>query len=401
MVKTASFYFCFFFLLISKLAFGQQVFTIKSKLVDATTSQPIPFASIYLKNTSIGTTSNTDGYFVFHIPERYKSNFGVISAIGYASITNRPNTFIENGRILLSPKINKLDEVLVTASKDKVLSAKEIVRRAYKNIENNYPDEPYILEGFLRDLQKEDSTYVEYLECAARFNYSSTQVKQEPKMEILGVRSNTIAVKHALNKIYERKNSLIDLVEDDFIRFNYGPILAKKGWKYRIEDVVAYDNRLVYKIIGIEKPFQTTTLFIDTETFAFVRMKLTRKALKNRSCRKRLSNGALQVYYNVIFEYQEYKGKMYLKYQMEEDHWQIFDGLESKNVLFTKYPKKELFINKIITKNIETYPFTRNLDINTSIENHAEVYDTSFWTTYNIPKRTIEQSKILKELKEK
>jgi len=50
-------------------------------------------------------------------------------------------------------------------------------------------------------------------------------------------------------------------------------------------------------------------------------MELTRKAIRNRSWRRRFTNGALQVYYNVVFEYQEYNGKMYLKYQKEEDHW--------------------------------------------------------------------------------
>ncbi len=384
--------------MISVVTIGQNVVTIKGQLLDNESSEPIPFASIYLKNTALGTTSNTEGYFVFHIPVKNKSEMIVISAMGYSSVEKQPSSFLNDERIRLTPQINQLNEVQLSASKNKVLSAKDIVKRAYKNIETNYPTEPYILEGFVRDLQKEDDDYVEYLECAAKFKYQGSQVKREPHIELMGVRSNSIAKKHPWNKNQERKNSLIDLVEDDFIRFDYGPILAKKGWKYEIEHVLNYDNRLVYKITGADTPFQTATLYIDAESFAFVRMELTRQAIKNRSWRRRFTNGALQVFYNVVFEYQEYQGKMYLKYQKEEDHWRIFKGLESGKILFTKYPKKELFINNIITENVAIYPFKRNLDIGASIENQAGDYDANFWSTYNIPQRTSEQSQILKEL---
>lgn len=385
--------------MISVVAIGQNLITVKGQLLDGETSEPIPFASVYLKNTALGTTSNTEGYFVFHIPIKSQSEVVVISAMGYSSIEKKPSSFLNNEEIRLTPQVNQLNEVQLSASKDKVLTAKDIVKRAYKSIEANYPSEPYILKGFVRDLQKEDEDYVEYLECAAKFKYQGSQVKREPFIELLGVRSNSITEKHPWNKNQERKNSLIDLVEDDFIRFDYGPILGKKGWKYKIESVLTYDNRLVYKINGVDTPFQTATLYIDAESFAFVRMELTRQAIKNRSWRRRFTNGALQVFYNVVFEYQEYQGKMYLKYQKEEDHWRIFKGLESNEVLFTKYPRKELFINNIITDNVDGYPFKRNLDIGASIENQEDNYHASFWATYNIPQRTAEQSQILKELK--
>ncbi len=398
MTKTIRVYFHLIFLLISVFASGQNIVTVKGRLLDNESDEPIPFASIYLKNRALGTTSNTEGYFVFHIPVEDKSKAVVISAMGYRSIEKQPSSFTDDEQIRLKPQVNQLNEVQLSASKDNILSAKDIVKRAYKNIEANYPTEPYILEGFVRDLQKEDDEYVAYLECATKFKYHGSQVKREPQIELLGVRSNSITEKHPWNKNQERKNSLVDLVEDDFIRFDYGPILAKKGWKYEIESVLTYDNRLVYKITGVDKPFQTATLYIDSESFAFVRMELTRQAIKNRSWRRRFTNGALQVYYNVVFEYQEYQGKMYLKYQREEDHWRIFKGLESRKIVFTKYPKKELFVNNIITENVSNYPFQGNLDIGASIENQAEKFDADFWATYNVPQRTIEQSQIVNEL---
>lgn len=379
----------------------QEIFAITGQLVDAETQQSIPYVSIYLKGKPIGTTSNSEGYFVFHIPTKERATLVVISAMGYTSVARKLDTFSEDEIISLFPQINQLDEVLVNGNVTKVLKAKEIVKKAYKSIAQNYPTEPYLLEGFVRDLQREDEIYVEYLECAAKFLYQGVQVKRKPAIELLGVRTNSIATKHLWNKNEERKNSLIDLVEDDFIRFDYGPILGKKGWKYKIESIETYDNRLVYKITGIDEPFQKAVLYIDAETFAFVRVELTREAKNGTSWQRRFTNGSQQVYYNVIFEYQEYKGKFYLKYQKEEDVWKIYQGQDSDIVLFTKYPKKELFINNIIVDDVDNYQFLKNMNINSSIENQTGNFDAEFWATYNIPQRTAKQSQILKELESK
>ncbi len=386
--------------IVSASAFAQQsTTTISGQILDKETNEPIVYASIYIKDLAIGTTSNEEGYFTFYVPKRQEDASIIVSMIGYESIEKKVRTFSDHQKIILSSKVNSLDEVVITSTKKKALTAKDIIKKAYKSIKNNYPNQPYILEGFVRDLQNEDDQYVEYLEFAAKLYYKGYTKQIEPSVELVEVRTSQIAEKHPWNANEERKNSIMDLIEDDFIRFDYGPIRAKKGWNYEIESILPYNKRYVYKIIGIDKPFQKAILYIDTETFAFVRMELTRSAINNRSWRRKFTNGSLQVYYNVIFEYQEYKGKMYLKYQKEEDTWKIFKGLESQKLLFIKKPKKELFINKIITDNVAQYPFTRNMKISTSIENQARPYNQEFWSTYNAPQQTEKESKIIEELK--
>jgi hypothetical protein len=388
------------FFLAIQLNFSQNnTITVSGQVLDSKTSEPIAFASVYIQSELIGTASNEEGYFVFHIPTAHKESNVIISIIGYASVSKKATTFHKNQKIYLSTKATELDEIVISSKKKEALSAKQIVRKAYEEIKNNYPDKPYILEGYIRDLQKEEDQYVEYLECAAKFLYPGYKTRREPKVELLEVKRSYLTEKHPWNKNSERKNSIVDLIEDELIRFDYGPIKGRNGWKYELESILPYGNRTVYKINCIDKPFQTATLFIDTETFAFVKIELTRKAKRNRSWARRFSNGALQVYYNLIMEYQEYEGKMYLKYQMEEDHWRIFKGLESNKVVFTKYPKKELFINKIVVDNVENYPFQRNLDIGASIETQAKEFNAEFWNSYNIPVQTEKESKIISELK--
>lgn len=372
--------------------------TITGQLFDAESQSPISFASIYINGAPIGTTSNEDGYFTFHFPSKYKSSKITISMIGYSSINKPANEFKKNEKLYLNPQVSQLNEVVLIASKKKSLTAKQVVKKAYRAIKSNYPSEPYNLDGFVRDLQNEDDVYVEYLECAVKFSYQPQQIRIEPQVELVEVRRNYIAQKNSWNDDWDRKNSVIDLVEDDCIRFDYGPIRPKGGWRFEIESVLPYNNRYVYKIIGKDSPFQTAVLYIDTETFAFVRIELTREAVDGRSWKRRLTNGQEQVYYNVVFEYQEYEGKMYLKYQKEEDTWKIYDTKDTNRLLFTKHPKKELFVNKIIT-DVKLDSFKQNMNHTTSIENQAKEYNPIFWETYNAPQQTKTISKIEKELK--
>ncbi|PJJ79149.1 carboxypeptidase-like regulatory domain-containing protein [Mucilaginibacter auburnensis] len=94
-------------LLISTIVNAQSV---RGKVVDATTGNPIPNASIYLSGLSKGTTSNVQGEFVFYTNET-KTPL-IISSLGY-----QPDTIVNyNGKtltVVLSPRARALREVTV------------------------------------------------------------------------------------------------------------------------------------------------------------------------------------------------------------------------------------------------------------------------------------------------
>jgi len=372
--------------------------TLSGKVIDSTNQMPLPFASIYVKGTSIGTASNEEGAFVFHVPKQFKIDTIIISMMGYGVVHQAVTDFKGEDLISLEESSFSLDEVVVT--NEKSLTGKEIMKKAYQAISKNYPSEPYILEGFIRDLQNEDSVYVELLECAVMMRYKSNEVKNIPEVELVALKQSYVTEKHPWNDQWERKNSIIDLVEDDFIRFDYDPIKPKRKWKYEVESVIAFGDKLVYKINATRKPFFSAQLYIDMESYAFVRIDYTRAATKRRNYKRRMANGQQERYYNIVFEYQEFNGKWYLKYQKEEDVWNIYEGPESRKLIFTKFPKKELFINRVITEDVESFPFTNNLIHSKSVEGQAEPYNPDFWKFYNLPEQTNEQSKIEAYLKE-
>lgn len=109
------------FFLIPLFSFTQnQTWVITGSVMEGNQT-PIPFASVYVNNTSIVTTANDKGNFTLKIPARFKKVELVASFIGYKSVTK----IIErtNGKSLAYTfqltSTNILSEVKVKAKMDK------------------------------------------------------------------------------------------------------------------------------------------------------------------------------------------------------------------------------------------------------------------------------------------
>ena len=74
---------------------------------------PTEFATIWIENENIGTTTEKDGTFSIDVS---KSNKIIVSVLGYR--TKKAN-LIEGKNILLQPIVYKLNEVLIVPRKNK------------------------------------------------------------------------------------------------------------------------------------------------------------------------------------------------------------------------------------------------------------------------------------------
>jgi hypothetical protein len=92
------------------LTISGQAQSVKGKVVDATSGNPIPNASIYLNGSSKGTASNTEGDFILNTTETHIPL--VVSSVGYQSevINNYSDKTLN---IKLSPRTQVLREVVI------------------------------------------------------------------------------------------------------------------------------------------------------------------------------------------------------------------------------------------------------------------------------------------------
>lgn len=91
---------------------------IRGTVFDKSTSEVIPFTAIYFSGTTMGTTSNENGYFELNLPKDL-SNPLIVSSVGFYSATLTNFVSSENLSIYLEPKTYNLIDVEVTADESR------------------------------------------------------------------------------------------------------------------------------------------------------------------------------------------------------------------------------------------------------------------------------------------
>jgi len=94
--------------------FAQDNSVITGKIINGEDKEPLPFASIRLKNHPIGTISNENGEFDFYIPKSKRNDTLTISFIGFNSYEVPVSNVNRELNIVLTPSSNVLDEVILT-----------------------------------------------------------------------------------------------------------------------------------------------------------------------------------------------------------------------------------------------------------------------------------------------
>ena len=145
---------------------------IKTRIVDFSTFLPVESASIYIKNTTIGTISNIDGKFVLLVPKEFEKDSLIISSIGYKSFRTAISDFDDTMDVFLDQDIASLEEVvLVAATRPK--TGNDIVLRAIESLPQNLPEQPYLQKGFLRHKERNKKEYKWLIESALTLYDSS------------------------------------------------------------------------------------------------------------------------------------------------------------------------------------------------------------------------------------
>ena len=126
---------CLFFF-VQSIAFSQDN-KIQGFIADAKTSERVPFAHVFIKNTTIGGYADIDGNFSFIIPESIsKEQILVVSHTSYERWENPISS--TSSEILLNPKVDQLKEVVVTAPDYKKWKKNlEVFKKEFLGYSNN------------------------------------------------------------------------------------------------------------------------------------------------------------------------------------------------------------------------------------------------------------------------
>lgn len=131
--------------------------TFKGTVYDRSTDSTLSFAIVYISGTSIGTYSDIHGNFEFVI-SKYSAMPITISLLGYYSVTLSEHSSNKVYNIYLSPKINELNEVVVTGKKGKWETYLRIFKREFLGETENAMECDILNENDLRFSYNSDSS---------------------------------------------------------------------------------------------------------------------------------------------------------------------------------------------------------------------------------------------------
>ena len=97
-------------MLVSSLAFGQNL-TVTGVVKDASTGEGVPFASLQIKGTMTGTSTDLDGLYTISVPA---DGVLIFSSIGYITL-EVPVAGKSQHDVMLAPDTEAIEETIVVA----------------------------------------------------------------------------------------------------------------------------------------------------------------------------------------------------------------------------------------------------------------------------------------------
>jgi len=137
---------------------------------DATTKQPIPFATVTLKKSLVGTTTNESGEFELHFPDSLSKDTLLIAFLGYAFKSFPLEAIQSPVQVSLVPTSIDLKEVLI-----RPLPPTYYIKLAMQSRKANYPLEPFESTAYYREIIQENGSFLRSHEGVFKTYYPNFQ----------------------------------------------------------------------------------------------------------------------------------------------------------------------------------------------------------------------------------
>ncbi len=168
------------FLFFSFIIYGQDKSVISGIVIDDETDEPLPYASITLKNYPIGTITNENGEFDFYIPKSKRNDTISISFIGFNPF-EIPISIIQGKlNVNLNRSNNLLDEVVLSN-----LSPLDYIKKALESLDENYPQNSYQTIAYYREKFIENGAMINKEEAVFKTFYPTPSDSSKNQHQLL------------------------------------------------------------------------------------------------------------------------------------------------------------------------------------------------------------------------
>lgn len=383
-------------------AAGQGHYEVSGKITDGVSKEPLAFSTVSISGTSKGVVSNFLGAFDFTFSEEHSEDTLLISMMGFKP-KQIPISGLKQVAVLdiqLEESIVMLNEVSVS---EKKLSALEIVTKVIENIPNNYPVSPYLLKGFTRSHKRECGTYLKLYEADFEV-YGGGYHKKTPEKTYINEARQTYSVPYYHSKVLRANSNPFHAMGhvNDVLFKSYS--LKLKYNKYELDKFVEEDGELIYVIKTNHTKYVTHTMYIHSETYALLKVKMEMMTPEDEDWNPHLNKGissdsldfkVTRVIKSIQFEKQD--GRYHTKYM----DWLIEGNLtfqESKEDFCEWGFRFETMFDQVVTENVTKPSKEKLLNFRSQREPKSTQYNPDFWNKYPLIKDFPLTPKILKDL---
>ena len=375
------------------LALAQDI-TISATVVDKETNEPLGYASVGLRSGAIGTVSNANGEFDFHMPAESRNEVMVISMLGYKNFEAPVWSMVDGPQVIRMEKSPiMLKEFVVTDT----LEGQDILEIALSRIEENYPMKPFLLDGFYRDVKKVGGTYISLLEAAVKIydeNYEAprNRFKLRETVRLIEVRQS-LGYESRFTTYFDQDNLLEDLLLHNNIRYRHFDDGEEVFSKLVREKNSFYNDHEIY-VISYNGDYYMK-LFVDAEDFSIVHFEFE-QGFEDDYLGKRKDLYSKFAGIRKTIDFRRFQGKMYPSFISVASKINWYD-LQTNELKFQTELFQQLLVNNVNPRPKERIRLTEKMR-NYGLQFQDRPYNKKFWDNYNVLKDTPLDQQILEDL---
>ena len=370
-------FFCVIFLITISLTGQNKFIDFEGFIHDESTNQPISDVLIIQNNGLIGF-SDKDGRFNLRVDISI-SNSVTLKHFSYKQITHKINES-KNNKIILSPLVNVLDEVLIGFDNE----AEDIISKVHKKFKNTYRKDPYWASSNLKQVVTLNDSLPGYIEG----NYNIFMVGDDKDVWNLPILIplETKRTKEKFTEAFGTKeqkkqtkfyNNLgLNLISDGFLTsyrfFEFAHPLLRKGkrnYSFSLDDTIIIDG-IEHYVISYKSLKEVNNIkgrkFRDMRGEIVLEKKsLTLKSISSLHRRSTYKNspGVDNIF---TINYQTIDGLVYVK--------TISYNIKNKTSNIALNIEGIININKVNTKPVENY--RRTISPNRYLFHSSDIYNS-------------------------
>jgi hypothetical protein len=386
-----------------KTAFAQRNYsTITGKITEASSFSPVPYATVQLKNGSLGTACNGAGEFILKIPPEGVNDSLLISSVGFK--TQIIPISSDHLDIKLKPAPILLNSITI-----KTVDALDIMKRMVASIPDNYDTSAARLTAFYREFMKLSADTISYNESVLDI-YKAPAYKPNHPDQIKLLKGRKMKFDQHGDPLFYNwmtniTNTAYSSLMEDIQRFPEAPKSVInpdnfRDYSYTYEGTLEEGNMNLLIIAfaprqGNRRALVQGRLYLDESSLAIVKAEWTTTPAGVSYVNKhgkgglgyKLSTISVKATFDftkisLVINYKQYQGKWYLN--GIQRHWNMVVNSPRRNMTDVPWDGKfTMQVTDLHTRDIQPFvdsTLNRTGSVNGVIGHH---YDTAFWEHHN------------------